>query len=98
MLHTPDAHSRLGYSKVHANSVAEQLRHRPRNQCSVEQMKPVFEEIRNGEWLAARVAAVESGIASSFKELYDKLALDKAAARYVKESDEEETRTVEMYY
>jgi hypothetical protein len=40
---------------------------------------------------------VKSGIDSSFKELYDKLALDKAAAKYVKESDEEESRAVEMY-
>ena len=57
----------------------------------------MFEKVRNGEWLRARVAAVETGIDSSFKELHDKLALDKATARYVKESDEETSRTVEMY-
>ena len=49
----------------------------------------LFEKVRNGEWLRARVAVVESGIESSFKELHDRLALDKATARYVKESDEE---------
>ena len=57
----------------------------------------MLEKVRNGEWLRARVAAVETGIDSSFKELHDKLALDKATARYVKESDEETSRTVEMY-
>ena len=97
LLHTADALSRLGYTKAHAQSVVEQLRHRPKNECSVEKLKPMFEKIRNGEWLRARVAAVESGIESSFKELHDKLALDKATVRYVKESDEEESRTVEMY-
>ena len=49
LLHTSDALSRLGYSKVHADSVVEQLRHRPRRECSVEQLKQVFEKISNGE-------------------------------------------------
>ena len=97
LLHTVDALSRLGYTKAHAHSVVEQLRYMPRHECSVEKLKPVFEKVRNGEWLRARVAAVESGIESSFKELHDRLALDKATARYVKESDEETSRTVEMY-
>ena len=60
LLHTADALSRLGYTKAHAQSVVEQLRHRPRNECSVEKLKPMFEKIKSGEWLKARVAAVES--------------------------------------
>ena len=45
----------------------------------------------------AGLSAVASDIDSTFKQFYDKLSLDKAAARYVRESEEEESRTVEMY-
>ena len=58
----------------------------------------MFEEVRDGSWLRARVAAVETGLKeSTMKQLCDKLELDRVMAKYVKESDEEESRTVEMY-
>ena len=62
LLHTPDALSRLGYSKVHADSVMEQLWCRPKSECTVEKPKPMLEMVSNGEWLSARLAAVESSI------------------------------------
>ena len=102
LLHTADALSRCGYTKKHADSMVEQLRQRsrPLEQCSVEKLKPVFEEVRVGSWLRARVAAVETGLEErTIKHLHvcDKLELDKVMAKYVNESDEEEPRTVEMY-
>ena len=98
LLHTADAPSRCGYTKKHADSMVEQLRHRPLEQCSVERLKPMFEEVRDGSWLKARVAATETGLESrTMKQLCDKLELHKVMATYVKESDEEESRTVEMY-
>ena len=98
LLHTADALSRCGYTKKHADSMVEQLRHRPLEQCSVEKLKPMFEEVRDGSWLKARVAAVETGLEErTMKQLCDKLELGKVMAKYVKESDEEESRTVEMH-
>ena len=62
LLQTADALSRCGYAKKHADSVVEQLRHRPLDQCSVGKLKPMFEEVRDGSWLKARVAAVETSL------------------------------------
>ena len=98
LLHTADALSRCGHTKKHADSVVEQLRHRRLEQCSVVKLKPMFEEVRDGSWLRARVAAVETGLEEcTMKQLCDKLELDRVMAKYVKESDVEESRTVKMY-
>ena len=57
----------------------------------------MFEEVRDGSWLKARVAAVETGLEErTMRQLCDKLELDKVMAKYVKESDEEESRTVSV--
>ena len=44
------------------------------------------------------MAAVETGLEEcTMKQLCDKLELDRVMAKYVKESDVEESRTVKMY-
>ena len=97
LLHTADALSRCGHPKRHAESMVEQIRHRPVQQCTVEKLKPAFKEVQEGAWLRARIAAVETGIPQSMTETCRRLALDKVMAKHVVESEVEESRTVEMY-
>ena len=77
--------------------MVEQIRHRPVQQCTVERLKPAFKEIKEGAWLKARIAAVETGLPQSMTETCQRPELDKVMATHVVESDIEESRTVEMY-
>ena len=91
LLHTADALPRRGHLKRHADSMVEQIRHRPVQQCTVEKLKPAFKEVQEGAWLKARIAAVETGIPQSMTETYQRLELNKVMAKHMVESE------VEMY-
>ena len=92
MLHLPDALSRLGYTNKHSASVVEQLRHRPMEACSVEQLREeVFADIQKGEHIRQLMGAAGTGEMGRIRELSEKLQARDAAVKWAEESEKEES-------
>ena len=96
-MHLADALSRCGYSKDYATSTVELVKQHPMEACTVQEMRKYFTRERQQNDLEGRIKAAGGAQVTSIKEAYDRLADTKAECNLVPESDEEESRTVQLY-
>ena len=97
LLHTADALSRLGYTQASGESVVNAIRSRNIEDCGQEQLeRDVFAAMRNGAHLKARLAAASVG-GESIWDIEERLANEEVEESLVPESEEEESRAVEMW-
>ena len=97
LLHLPDALSRMGYSTQLGESAVSAVRDVPMERCTLEYMKERLAPTQNGDVLRAKVKAAGQHIAGGVAGLATRLEQQEAVFTPVPESDEEESRTVEMY-
>ena len=94
-MHLAGALSRCGYSKQWGESVVNEVRMRPVDECTVESMAQYFKPELQQKKLEARMMAAEDG--KTMSQLCDRQQSAALTEKLVPESEEEESRTVEFY-
>ena len=94
-MHLADALSRCGYSRKWSESVVNEVRTHPVEECTVESMAQYFKPELQQKKLEARMRATEDG--ETMVQLCNRLQHAALTEKLVPESEEEESRTVEFY-